>query len=65
MEWASEGADGAGDAAVEVGPCGDGDSGGEGGGVEVVLSVEDEGDVECFYDEGVDLGLLVVQFQEI
>ena len=46
VERAFEGADGAGDGGVDVGEGGGDDAGGEGAGVELVVGVEDERDVE-------------------
>src|SRR3981189_2102109 len=46
MEWALEGANGTGDGGVDVGEGGGNDAGGEGAGVELVVGVEDERDVE-------------------
>ena len=46
VERAFEGADGAGDGGVDVGEGGGDDAGGEGAGVELVIGVEDERDVE-------------------
>ncbi len=46
VEGAFEGADGSGDGGVDVGEGGGDDAGGEGGCVELVVGVEDEGDVE-------------------
>ena len=46
VEWAFEGADGSGDGGVDVGEGGGDDARGEGAGVELVVGVEDEGDVE-------------------
>lgn len=65
VQRSSQGSDRAGDAAVEVGSGGDCHSSREGGGVEVVLRVEDEGDVEGLDDERVKLVSLVVEFEEV
>src|SRR5205823_5724892 len=46
VERAFESADGTGDGGVDVGESGGDDAGGEGAGVELVVGVEDEGDVE-------------------
>src|SRR5271170_787443 len=46
VERTLEGADGSGDSGVYVGKGGGDDAGGEGGGVQLVVGMEDEGDVE-------------------
>src|ERR1035438_10269849 len=46
VQRAFERADGAGNSGVDVGQCSGDDAGGEGGGVELVVGVKDEGDIE-------------------
>ncbi len=62
VQRAFEGADGSGDGGVDVGKGGGDDARGEGAGVELVVGVEDEGDVEGA-DRGVG-GLLAVEHPE-
>ena len=62
VQWAFECADGSGDGGVDVGECGGDDAGGEGAGVELVVGVEDECDVEGA-GRGVG-GLLAVEHPE-
>ena len=62
VEWAFEGADGSGDGGVDVGEGGGDDARGEGAGVELVVGVEDEGDVEGAGGGGG--GLLAVEHPE-
>ena len=46
VERAFEGTDSRGNGGVDVGKSGGGDAGGEGGGVQLVIGMEDEGDIE-------------------
>jgi len=62
VEGAFEGADGSGDGGVDVGEGGGDDAGGEGAGVQLVIGVEDERDIEGI--GGSVRGLLSVEHPE-
>ncbi len=62
VQRALQRADGAGDGGVDVGEGGCDDACGEGGGVQFVVGVQDEGDVESFFSRGG--GLFAVQHPE-